>query len=263
MSSWDALNAIGLIGKGRCAPFRARCECWNPETYVMDEADWMVKAPRDGVIGPPEFFREVVGHRLARHFRIGVAPVGVVNLEDDFIESLRGTPLDKYPFEIGLGVGCQYFKGIKTLSRSSRMRPEWMGEVYRLYAFDLLMGNDDRSISNPNCGFREGSIFAYDFERILPDVEQPAWQVSEQKWVPCHIMHQHLQGQPGLWDEFIGLLGDVDENWLRGQTEDLPADWAKTWRVDALIQHIKSAQSETAKLKQQLDICLRKPLPAS
>ncbi len=170
--------------------------------------------------------------------------------------------MESYKFEAGQGVGCQYLKGLETLAARSHIRPEWMAEAYRLYAFDLWMGNDDRTVTNSNCGVHQKSLFAYDFERILPDVEQPAWQVSDRDWVPSHILHRHLHGQPGLWDEFIGMLDDLDEKWVRGQVADLPAQWASSWRVDGLISHIKSAQSETAKLRQQLDICLLKPLPA-
>lgn len=228
----------------------------------MEDADWMVKAPRAGVIGAPEFFHEYIGHRLARRFRIGVAAVGVIEVDDDFLADMKDTAMEKYNFEAGKCVGCRFLKGLETLGPRSFIRPEWMAEAYRLYAFDLWMGNDDRTIINSNCGFHQKKLLAYDFERIMPDREQPAWQVSDQERVPRHILHRSLHGQPGLWDEFIECLDDLNEEWVRGQVADLPPSWANSWRVDRLIAHIKSAQSNKAKLRQQLDICLLKPLPA-
>ncbi len=222
MSYWDALTPIAFVRKGRTRPFRVICERFNEETFAFETGDWLVKAPREGVVGPDEFFREIVGLRLARHFSLSTARVAIIDLDAEFIEGLSGTAFAKPGFLAGIGVGCETTRGIVTLSETMPLQRIGEAAARLLYAFDLLFANDDRSVSNPNCGMVKGRLFTYDFERILTGPQQPAWQVSDHDFGPRHILHRHLQGTSGGWEPFIERLMGLDTAFLRGQADDLP-----------------------------------------
>lgn len=261
MSYWEPLTPIDFVKKGRTRPFRVRCKRYNDETFGFDQGDWLAKAPRVGVIGPDEFFREVVGLRLARHFGINVPRVAIIEFDAEWIESLAGTRFAKPGFEVGIGVGCEFVHPIVTLSAGMPLERIGEAPARLLYAFDLLFANDDRSEGNPNCGLNKKELFAFDFERILTGPQQPAWQVWDYDFVPRHILHRTLQGTSGGWDPFLGRLMSLDAAFLRGQVDDLPLTWNTSARLNKLLRHVADAQSQPLKLKAQLDRALLRPAP--
>jgi len=269
MNYWEARTALKDVGKGRNHPFRARCERWNSETLETETGDFLVKAPRDRVIEARDFFYEIVGLRLARLFDVPTARGAIILLEDDFIDDLKDTELGKHEFEAGLGVGCEFIKGLSPLTARTAFREEWLGPARLLYAFDLLMRHDDRGVANPNCGVKNKGLLAYDFERCFQGLEQPAWQVSDQDFVARHIFHRHLMKKPDekmvppdVWDEFLERLDECDDARLKGQLHDLPPLWNTPTRQAHLLRHFAEARREKHKLRNELDKCLLKPLPA-
>ncbi len=261
MSIWTANTAIAYIGQGRTAPFRARCECQNPQTYEMEEGDFLIKAPRTNIIGDAEFFNDIAGHRLARMLGVNVASPWVVDLDNDFIADLKGTDLQQYGFKSGLAFGCDFVPNLVTMNANTPFNDSWQRQATALYAFDMLLGNDDRSLKNPNCGIKDGEILAYDFERIFSGGEQPAWKVCDHPFVARHLFHGHLIELEVDWDEFLDALARLTEQVIRSHLSDLPPSWATTSRLDKLVRHVEEARSNRTKLKDQLNKCLLKPLP--
>lgn len=139
--------------------------------------------------------------------------------------------------------GCRQFRaGQESMLMDIPMRDA--KSALTLYIFDMLSGNSDRVIRNPNCTVDSTGLIVYDFEqcfsldeREMFDPLRPAWLVSNHGLGRTHMFHSKLVGLPDVETEVKRILGKLSTRTLRTIESELP----DAWRPEAsrIIGHVK------------------------
>lgn len=203
MEVWEALRVDTILEAGRTCPLVV--ECISPVTYQRRR--FVVKA-----LGLPEvhtsgLFCELFGNWLARKVGVDTPEPVLVSISEDFAEASRSAisrhaGLAETRLASGFGAGCEYIThGMAPIARDGEVADNQLARAMRVYGFDLMVQNVDRSFSSghkPNCAQIGDRLIAYDFEMSFSFLfaigeRVPAWAVSRLSGNTTHIFYRQLR----------------------------------------------------------------------
>jgi hypothetical protein len=219
------------LGNGRTSPAVFTCE--GPDLSAPDQ--FVVKL-RGGIEQRERGLAyELYASLLARHFGILCPRPAAVLIERDLaaviVEGLSGDPRRSQIVRdsIGLNFGCQFLVNL-TVWPVDKYVPAAMQEAaIKVYAFDALIQNPDRTFSNPNLGSRGDDLFIFDHESafsfllaIFPS--KSPWKLITEGYLDRHVFSRALRQVP-FPSDFTQSLSALSDGLLNGLSDQIPDDW--------------------------------------
>lgn len=225
---------------GRTKPLVVDCE--SSEGSSVRRQRFVVKA-----LGLPEvqeftLCHELFGSCLAKLTGVNVPTPALIDISEAFVAANEAVlASDGLRLSSGLAVGSSLIRGLTPMPRNVTLRPEDLEDAAGIYALDMAIQNPDRSALNPNCGFAEGRIVAYDFEsafsfRFLIGPRPAPWEVKRFGFQTGHAFFNALRRQPVNWAPLL-------ERWdvpITAELSALCATIPEGWRSPAsdILQHL-------------------------
>jgi hypothetical protein len=177
-----------MLSSGRTRPLVV--ECSRSHTLVTDEDSQTSSDQKESSLlvvkgfDLPEItsfglFSEVFGNQLARGFGIDTPAPTLVHLSIPFVEATNFVlRREKLALRPGIASGCEYFRGYSNVSTQSLSSDE-LEQAIRIYGFDLLAQNPDRTVLRPNCATRSRRFKVFDFEMAFSFVRSISKEVPD------------------------------------------------------------------------------------
>ncbi|MGA7343598.1 MAG: HipA family kinase [Terracidiphilus sp.] len=220
-----------FLGNGRTSPAVFTCEGSNlsaPDQFVVKLRGGLERRERG-------LSHELYASLLATYFGIQCPRPAVVLIERDLaeaiIEELPGDPHRAQIIRdsIGLNFGSQFLVNL-TVWPVDKYVPITMQEAaIKVYAFDAMIQNPDRSFNNPNLGSRGDDLFIFDHESafsfllaIFPS--QTPWRLITEGYLDRHVFARALR-QVTFPADFLQLLSGLSNDLLHVLSEQIPDGW--------------------------------------
>lgn len=243
-----ALNATTFhrpMGSGRTKPCLIGCE----NADGTPAGDFVVKFAGTIESGPVALASEMISSRLASALGIPVPLPAVVNVEEDFVETIED-PFFKARLRrcLGLNFGSMHFGGGFTVwPRNQTITPLQFQTASEIFAFDVLINNADRKHDTPNLLFRSEELYAIDHElafSFMSDMFPPP-QVEDfctperLDFLKRHIFYQHLRTKPLNYARLEGAAAGVDKDTIKQIESDVPTPW-QTGQFGRILPYIEA-----------------------
>jgi hypothetical protein len=236
-----AVRFDGRVQSGRTVPCRLTCEAADgTEVEVVakfsDGCDRKVTA----------LVIEAITAMLAADLDLPVPEPFLVTLEPEFIAGLTDetvTAMARRSSPVAFG-SKHLPPGYTSWPVGKSIHKDALATAAEIFAFDVLIVNDDRRPENPNCLFSGSSLAIYDHEAAFFTRGiigwRPPWEKSSLesfKRTPRHLFFEQLRGKAVNFDRFAGAWLAVTDNRLEAYRTALPDAWnaAKQDANDALM----------------------------
>jgi hypothetical protein len=271
LETWEAQRLEHILSSGRTRPLVV--ECSRADTLVTHEDIQASSELRETGLfvvkgfDLPEItnfglFSEVFGNQLARSLGIDTPAPSLVHLSIPFVEATNLVlRRENLALRASIASGCEYFrKGFSNVSARSLSSDE-LEQAIRIYGFDLLVQNPDRTVSRPNCAALGAQIKLFDFEtafsfvRLIGTQHRP-WEVSKHGLGPKHLFYSELARKKRElnWKPFIKSVAGITGNAIDEMIERLPQDWLEH------APRVRAHLLEVAKNVHRLELELQRSL---
>ena len=230
LSQVTAVRFDGRAMSGRTVPCRLTCEVADgTEVEVVakfsDGCDRKVTA----------LVMEAISAMLAADLGLPVPEPFLVTLEPDFIAGIPDANVAAMALRSNpVAFGSKHLPpGYTTWPAGKLIPKDAIATAAEIFAFDALIGNDDRRPVNPNCLFIGESLAILDHEMAFPDTEmiigwQPPWMIGSLasfKQTQRHLFSEQLCGKAVNFDRFAGAWLAVTDERLATYRAALPDSW--------------------------------------
>lgn len=251
LETWEAECLDDILRGGRTRPLVLTCSRAND---IANE-QFVVKACGMPEVTPTSLVNEVFGNMLARELGVNTPRPVIVSITDLMAEAINSTGgLEPNRVQSGLASGCEYLTGLVGATPLVGLSDEEAAQAAHIYAFDLLVQNPDRRLTNPNHAKHEGTLVAYDFEMTfsfqqLIGTPPAPWAVSTHGISATHVLRSRIR-QEVDWEPFVQRL----ESMMRGTFDDLVSSLPRGWRPQAqsVKEHLESIVSHSDDFKVEL-----------
>jgi hypothetical protein len=220
-----------FLGNGRTSPAVFTCE--GPDLSAPDQ--FVVKL-RGGLERRERGLSyELYASLLATYFGIECPRPVVVSIERDLAEAIIGDLSgDAHRAEIvrdsiGLNYGSQFLVNLMVWPVDKQVPGVMQEAAIKIFAFDALIQNPDRTFSNPNLGSRSDDLFIFDHEMafsfllsIFPS--QTPWRLMTEDYLDRHVFARALKQVP-FPANFLQSLNDLSGEVLRNLFVQIPDEW--------------------------------------
>lgn len=183
MTIWKAQAFVKAARQGNTKPLFYECvPFYNDLSSESSPATFLVKALKCRSL----MTRELVGNRLAQIAGLMTPEPAIICLQRDLAAKVDELLRSKGIFSSqrsGLVVGVRQLPPASS-TKWLNVPATYQKDAARLYVFDMLTLNSDRTEGNPNCALVSDRILAFDFEQCFGDnprfVEEgtPPWLVT-------------------------------------------------------------------------------------
>ncbi|TKB71752.1 MAG: hypothetical protein E8D46_16630 [Nitrospira sp.] len=238
-----AVRFDGRVQSGRTVPCRLTCEAADgAEVEVVaklsDGCDRKVTA----------LVMEAIAAMLAADLDLPVPEPFLVTLEPEFIAGVPDeTVADMARRSNPVAFGSKHLPpGYTSWPVGKAIPKDALATAAEIFAFDVLIVNDDRRPENPNCLFSGSSLAIYDHEMAFFTEGivgwQPPWEISSLesiKRTPRHLFSEQLCGKAVNFDRFAGAWLAVTNERLAAYRAALPDAWnAANQDADRALMYI-------------------------
>lgn len=220
-----------FLGNGRTSPAIFSCEGPNlsgPEEFVVKLRGGLERKEKG-------LLYELYASALAQYFGIMVPHPVLVMIDDDLADAIEERLSDDkrraqiVRESVGLNFGSQFLVNL-TVWPIDKYVPALMEEAaMKVFAFDALIQNPDRSFSNPNLGSRGDDLFVFDHEmafsfllNILPN--PTPWVLAGEEYLGRHVFAKVLK-KVAFPDDFGEALASLTDEVLQSLARDVPEEW--------------------------------------
>jgi hypothetical protein len=255
LSHVTAVRFDGRVQSGRTVPCRLTCEAADgAEVEVVaklsDGCDRKVAA----------LVMEAIAAMLAADLDLPVPEPFLVTLEPEFIsgvpdETVAEMARRSNPVAFG---SKQLPPGYTTWPVGKAIPKDALATAAEIFAFDMLIVNDDRRPVNPNCLFSGSSLAIYDHEMAFFTEGiigwRPPWEISSLesfKQTRRHLFSEQLCGKAVNFDRFAGAWLAVTNERLVAYRAALPDAW------NAASQHADEALLYIGQVRDNIEAALQ------
>jgi hypothetical protein len=262
---WLAERIEEVKTNGRTQPLVTTCSPEDPpedEDAPLPRKKFLVKAlGASPDVHAQGLFNELFGSMLACLLGLKTAPPALIVIDQPFIDAHR--PLlvaNNMNLQPGLAVGLDYVDPIHPYFPDYELTvPRHIRQAADIYAFDMLIDNSDRRTEKPNCGWRNGELFPFDFDlsfqflQLLVVLKQP-WEIDD-KMSRAHLFYGNLKNKRGLFTDFCnrlaGVSGGIMEEWVR----TMPGTW--TTNAAKVLDYIRLVRSHAPDFEKSLEMSIQ------
>ena len=255
----DALSLIAIKRNGTTKPLVIECE-YSIENVPVRKT-LLVKTNGLPRITNLDLYCETVGNLLAREFGIETPEPFIVMIDENFVRATQ-KPLweENLKLKTGLGVGCEYFSPLFTVTSNMYLSKEKLEQAVMIYGFDLLTQNPDRIETNPNCALNGNKIIAFDFEKslsflfhIFGEKSEP-WEFSKLNLSgnDRHIFKSNLKAREKEvnWQPLLEKVKQINKEKIEEICSQIPLEFGNY--TDKICEHFASIVSNSESLELEL-----------
>lgn len=232
----------GRVKSGRTVPCRLTCAHGNA---VRVEVVAKFSAGCDRKINA--LVVEALAALLAADLDLPVPEPFLVEMDPDFILSVRDEAVLKM-IQAGppLAFGSRHLPpGYVTWPIGKSIPKDAFSTAAEIFAFDLLIANDDRRPENPNCLFNGASLAIFDHEMAFFTQGIIGWK---EPWIPGalenfrtpgrHIFADQIRGKPVNFDRLAGAWLAITDARLEEYWSALPDAWNPSSEAEEALMYI-------------------------
>lgn len=238
----SAIRFDGRVKSGRTKP--VRLTCIHPNSVRVELiAKFSACCDRKAV----SLAMECIAAMLATDLDLPVPEPFLVELDSDFVGSLE----EDNAKLIGGGGSTTAFgsrhlpPGYTTWPAGKSIPKDAIPTAAEIFAFDLLIANDDRRPGNPNCLFSGSSLAIFDHEMAFFTKAiigwQPPWVVNSldaHRTPGRHIFSEDLRGRPLSFDRLAGAWMAISDARLEEYWAALPECWECDVEAEEALSYI-------------------------
>ena len=213
------------------------------------KGDYVIKLKAGETMKDPSAnLKELLAAFIAMELNIPVAMPVVVNVSNDFIETItNNTSKHQAQKSIGLNYGSVYLKdGYTTLLPHAVLETNLIPYAHAIFCFDMLIQNIDRTKEKPNMLTNGKEIVAIDHEKgfsFIYTIFSPIniWEMNDNNklWIRNHILQGLIKGKIYNFEEFVDNCTKLDDAFWDKALQLTPKNWI-TEHFDTIKERIKS-----------------------
>lgn len=238
----DAVRLERIKSSGRTRPLII--ECVFESEGAGERRLMLVKAFDFPEVDHYGLYCELLGNLLAKEMGVFTPNPALVTLSDDFVEATNSVlPNLEIPYRLrpGLALGCRYFPRITPLLSDADPPLEEAGNAARIFAYDLIVQNPDRTQNNPNCGIESGRLLAYDFNLafsflLVIGVDSDPWRLSASGIGSKHLFRRFLASRQVDWESVIQPVRTLSLQRVEELCSLVPPEWGN--RTEQIYSHM-------------------------
>ncbi len=177
---------------------------------------------------------ELLATYIAWEWGISVVEPVLVEINNAFVETLKSKGCySTAKKSLGLNYGSVYRPNYKTLAVNEPLKQNLLHQAQKIFAFDVFIGNVDRTLKKPNCMVSADDIIIYDHElafsflQLITPPPEP-WKISDfdrNNWIDNMVLFHKIKKK---WFPGNAILKSVDRFnagfWQRAK-HLIPAEW--------------------------------------
>lgn len=226
-----ALEPLEEFGTGANKPVLMRCA----DKQTGDRVDAVVKLKAGERMGDGRSHAcELMGAWLAREMNILAPEPNIVEVRKDLHESLSGSPFyGRVQRSIGLNFGSEYLLNMIQPDQRDELKRSHVIDAQRIFLFDLMTINPDRTPDKVNMLSDHKRIYAIDHELaftaipfLFPPRPNP-WEMNQGdvKTVNNGILKSLIQGRKFEPEPFIHDITSITGDFWEKVVPLLPEEW--------------------------------------
>ena len=178
---------------------------------------------------------ELYASMLGSYFGLSCPRPAIVLMEEDLanvvLEGLSGDDRKAQIVRdsIGLNFGTQFLVNLTGWPVDKPVPGPMQTAAIKVYAFDALIQNPDRTFKNPNLASRNDDLFIFDHEEafsfllgIFPS--RTPWKLETEVYLKRHVFARALKQVP-FDEDFLRRLGGLSEEVTAYFSEQIPNGW--------------------------------------
>jgi len=237
---------------GRTKPAIFKCE----DSQGNNVGEFVIKfrgGTETGVVG---LTCEMISSLLAEDLGLMTPPAAIVEVDPAIAELLSRQDSDVADIikrSPGLNFGSQVLVGGYGVWPINKTIPASIRPLAtEIFAFDALIQNPDRKVSNPNLLWKGEEIFLIDHElafsflyHIGPLTDPWKLEGTMGDFLNDHVFYRELKGQEIDLDRFQGALEAISDEDLAEAFDQIPRAWDND-NVSKISSHLKSVRDHSA-----------------
>lgn len=239
----SAVRFDGVVKSGRTLPCRLTCAHANGA-----KAELVTKFSSGCDRNVTALTMEAIAAMLACDLDLPVPEPFLVSLDDSFISTVSNdAALRTMSTSSRIAFGSRQLPpGFTTWPAHKSIPRDAVATAAEIFAFDALIANDDRRVTNPNCLFNGSSIAIFDHEMafFMHGIIgwQPPWirgALDSLRSPGRHVFTEQLRGRNLDFDRLAGAWLSIKDWRLEEYSEALPDAWRSADSdADRAIGHV-------------------------
>jgi hypothetical protein len=179
-----------------------------------------------------------------------VVEPAVIEINQDFVNSQLGKDYYlKVSRSLGYNIGSKYIDKYIILDNYISLNPYQEIAAQNIFAFDLLIQNNDRTYEKPNMITDGNNLtildheLAFGFHLVLPHFRNnEPWRFTDADmvWVNKHCLLKRLKGKDYDLDSFSEKMNNLNNDfWIKVETL-IPGEWFDKEIFDTIKTHVNS-----------------------
>lgn len=259
LPSYWARHFIKALTSGASGPVVFGCEDESGNTV----GEFVVKFRSTVNGGPTGLFYEVLASLLAQQLDVRMPDAALVIMDAETILAAQSDSLrSRIRESLGVNFGTRFLTGGFATWTTGQSVPAGLEAVaQRIFAFDALIDNADRLISNPNLLSNGSTICAIDHEKafafvmLLGGGGEP-FASNTLAFLRKHPLKAALKSTQLRLDEFVECLGGLDDDYINQLVEYARSVFSCD-HGEKIVSHLRKARDSATRLPIALAEVLR------
>jgi hypothetical protein len=196
---------------------------------------------------------ELVSSRLAQLLGVSAPRPVIVSLSEELAQTIQDPKARAVALKsIGLNFATEAVEGFSTWARGHSVKASQFAAAADLFAFDVLLCNPDRRVTNPNLLIRGDDVLAIDHEAAFSFLVDFGLRNQKDLGVYCsadklgflrdHVFYSELRKKEIDFSRLDGAAKAIGKEELRQLADDVPGDW-RVDRLQLILDYLKSVFS--------------------
>lgn len=214
---------------GTTKPLIVRCL----NTNTNERKDCVVKLNAAERMSPEAAARELLATFIAWEWELKIVEPILINITNQFAETLKDKPEYNNALKsIGLNYGSVYLAGPKSISVLQTLNNFEFEYAQLIFAFDVFIGNADRTVEKPNFMSDGYALIIYDHEQAFGHVRElfqtkKPWELTDKDnfWLDKMILLRKIKGKKLPEDEIKERINRINNNFWNKAFSLIPLQW--------------------------------------
>jgi len=188
---------------------------------------------------------------IALEMELPIVEPAIIEITQEFVDNQFGKGYyQKVSKSLGYNVGSKYLKDYFILENYITLSPNQEIAAQNIFAFDLLIQNNDRRYEKPNMLTNGNDLVMLDHElafgfHMVPvflRTNKEPWDFNSEDltWVNIHCLLRRLKGKVYELDYFSEKMTNLNNDFWNKAEELIPDEWFDREIFDSIKTHVNS-----------------------
>jgi hypothetical protein len=209
--------------------------------------DYVVKFRAAERMSNEACMRELLALFIAAEMDIKCVTPAIINISPDFVDILVGNDAWQYASQsLGYNFGSENIKGYNTILSGQDLNNDQLPFAQNIFAFDVVIQNNDRRNDKPNMMTDGHEIVIYDHELafgfVLELFKNPEpWKIrdSDYEWISKHVLLPKIKGKDFDFEKFSKRFDTLGEAFWQTAWNLIPQNW-RSDQFDTIKQYLSA-----------------------